>query len=122
MRTRRPCEEVVSPFTDEDSARLKDLLSKESEYLLPWAPSIVDGELWSIKDAKEYRDEVITCDSGVYGPGIIEGQIICELRNKIKDLLARMEAAEQVVEECILDEHLKTCPLCEEWRKSAGKP
>lgn len=38
-----------------------------------------------------------------------------------KALLHRLEKAEQIVEECIPADHLKTCPLCEEWRKSAGR-
>jgi hypothetical protein len=126
-------------FTDEDLKRLKALMDSPTEYPLPWKPNIsTENELWAITDNR--GAEVITCDTGYYGPGVQSGKWICELINNAQALIARLEAAEarvrdleQVIRRIVLisiphsncAENIKMAinEIVQEWegRKACGK-
>lgn len=86
----------------ETVAKIEELL-KKAEYPAPWVAGIEDRgtddeDLWDIKDKNGMA--VITCDSGVYGPHVIDGELICLLRNSIESLLSErkrhVEALERI--------------------------
>jgi len=54
------------------------------------------GGISSAARIHEYQSEIVTTDSGVYGPSADDARLIVACRNALPRLLARLEALERV--------------------------